>query len=334
MGWRLERLLLRQLSRRDRKPWLDVAGGAGLAAVAIGVRAVLAPLILGAMPFAAYFPMMLAASLFFGPRGGAACLAVSAGASLVLAPPIGLAPLEPRDALALLLFLAAGGLIVWLAAVLGQAMAEAVAAREQQRLLIAELQHRVKNTLTIVQAIAAQTLQASDDPREVKRAFDQRLTALAEAHNLLSASSWSPVQLAEVVSQATRPFSAGRAGAIVWDGDDTPLPAEHVVSLSLCLHELATNATKYGALSVETGRVSIRSRLVPDAGGHRLHLAWQEDGGPPVTEPTRSGFGSRLLKRGVADHARPKVEVEFAPSGFRWGAEFDVPPLRQKALAS
>ena len=181
--------------------------------------------------------------------------------------------------------------------------------QEHQQLLINELNHRVKNTLAIVQGIAQQTFRdAAADPRH---AFEGRLSALSAAHNILTRQSWESASLAEIVAQAIEPYR-DRAGVFEIAGPDLALQPKTAVSLALALHELATNAVKYGALSTPAGRVELRWQV--DAG--RLRLMWCERGGPPVVPPTRRGFGSRMIERGLAVELGGEVKIDFERQGL------------------
>jgi PAS domain S-box-containing protein len=166
-------------------------------------------------------------------------------------------------------------------------------AENRQRLLINELNHRVKNTLATVQSIAAQSLRSVSDVGRARDAFESRLIALAAAHDLLTAQSWNGARLSDVVAAASSPFETVRRPQISRSGPSVWLTAQQALALSLALHELATNAAKYGALSEPDGQVTIRWRR---AAGE-LILSWVEQGGPPVKPPTRSGFGTRLLQQ-------------------------------------
>jgi PAS domain S-box-containing protein len=184
-------------------------------------------------------------------------------------------------------------------------------AEEQQRLLFAELNHRVKNSLAVVQGLAHQTFKPGQVPPELIRTFEGRLTALSEAHNLLMKQSWESTPIASVIEAALKPFETGekRVGA---SGEEVLLSPSATVSLALGLHELATNAAKYGALSNEAGIVEVEWR-VEDG---EFELVWAERGGPPVEPPARKGFGTRLLQRAVASDLGGKVELDFAPAGL------------------
>jgi PAS domain S-box-containing protein len=185
-------------------------------------------------------------------------------------------------------------------------------AEARQRLLVNELNHRVKNTLATVQSVAAQTLRSAPDMQSAKDAFEARLIALAAAHDLLTAQSWHGAPLSDVVARAVSAFQAPSrpisvAGPPVW------LSAQRALALSLAFHELATNAAKHGALSRPEGRVTIRW----SAAAEELNLSWIERGGPPVTPATHTGFGMRLLQRSLARELHGDVTVTFAPEGVR-----------------
>jgi PAS domain S-box-containing protein len=187
-------------------------------------------------------------------------------------------------------------------------------ADNRQRMLINELNHRVKNTLANVQSIAAQTLRTAPDLARAREAFEARLVALAAAHDLLTTQSWHGAPLSKIISTAMTPFESGTRSQISRTGPPVWLSAQHALALSLAMHELATNAAKYGALSTPQGRVTIHwSRTAAGA----LTLTWTERGGPTVVAPQRSGFGTRLLQRGLAHDLHGEVALSFAPEGLR-----------------
>jgi PAS domain S-box-containing protein len=184
-------------------------------------------------------------------------------------------------------------------------------AEARQRLLVNELNHRVKNTLATVQSIAAQTLRSAPDVQCAKDAFESRLIALAAAHDVLTAQSWHGARLSDVVARAVSAFQTALRPISV-SGPPVWLSAQRALTLSLALHELATNAAKHGALSRPEGRVTIRWTAKGE-----LNLSWVEQGGPPVTPPTRTGFGTRLLQRSLAHELNGAVTITFAPEGVR-----------------
>ncbi|WP_068074544.1 sensor histidine kinase [Novosphingobium lentum] len=191
-----------------------------------------------------------------------------------------------------------------------------VLAERRVRIANHELAHRMKNTLAVFQAIASQTL-ASDLPREEMRTrLDQRLAALGAAHTTLAGTSHSAALVSDIVRQAMLPL-VDDAATIEMDGPETLLASRQALSLALGVHELATNAIKYGALSQPGGTVQVRW-----AGGQAdnddLAFEWREQGGPPVVEPGRRGFGSRLIERVMAADFQGKAALEFAPGGVQF----------------
>jgi two-component sensor histidine kinase len=185
----------------------------------------------------------------------------------------------------------------------------------RQQMLIGELNHRVKNMLSVVQSLAYQTFRGDAPPKAAISAFEGRLQALAAAHNLLTEQRWESASMLQIVKLALAPFcDVGRCEV---DGPDVSLSPQRAVSLALAVHELATNATKYGALSRDTGRVLVSWTV----DGADFELTWREEGGPPARPPKAEGFGMRLIRRSLAAELRGAVEVEFADSGIRYQIE-------------
>jgi PAS domain S-box-containing protein len=191
-----------------------------------------------------------------------------------------------------------------------------------QRLLVAELNHRVKNTLSIVQSLAHQSFTPGNPPTEAIAAYEGRLTALAAAHNLLTRENWEAASIDEVIRAAVSPFC--RAGRCHVEGPIVRIPPQAAVSLALAIHELATNAAKYGALSNRRGEIDIHW----ETDARELHLVWSERGGPPVEQPTRSGFGTRLISRVLAADLEGTVEVEFRREGLVCRVHGTVPEVQ------
>lgn len=204
---------------------------------------------------------------------------------------------------------------------LQQREAERQQASEQRALLARELSHRAKNTLALVQAIASQTFAGSDADRT--RRFSERLVALAGSFDLLVAADWAGAGLHDTIEAAVRPHRTGDGVRFSVGGPDAALPAQAVVGLSLALHELATNAAKYGALTVPGGRVTIRWSL-HEGPPPRIVLVWLESGGPPVVPPDRQGFGSKLMRRILPPNLHPSVDIDFAPEGVKATIAFDL----------
>jgi two-component sensor histidine kinase len=182
------------------------------------------------------------------------------------------------------------------------------AAEEQRLLLLNELNHRVKNTLAVVQGIARQSFRDAE-ARASLEVFEARLAALSRAHNLLTDADWKAANLRDIVLD-----QLAQAGARVQaTGPSVMLAPQIAVSLALALHELGANATKYGALSNDGGRVEISWRVDPDP--PTLRLRWEEAGGPTVQPPGRRGFGSRMIERALAAELGGVVRIDYPPTG-------------------
>jgi PAS domain S-box-containing protein len=186
---------------------------------------------------------------------------------------------------------------------------------DHQRLLINELNHRVKNTLATVQSIASQTLRNAATLAEAQAAFEERLFALSRAHNVLTRENWEGASLRAIITEAIAPYGNARENRLHLQGPDVRLPPRMALALAMALQELATNAVKYGALSNDTGEVTIEWRLDVAKAPPCLHLHWKESGGPPVQAPKRRGFGTRLIERSLALDLEGDVRIEFAPTG-------------------
>ncbi|WP_310214608.1 PAS domain-containing protein [Caulobacter sp. BE264] len=181
------------------------------------------------------------------------------------------------------------------------------------RLLVNELNHRVKNSLATIQAIAAQSFKGQSSLEEARAAFSERIIALSEAHDLLTRENWEGADMHAVAARV----AALHGGDSRFDlsGPSVRLSPKSALSLSMALHELATNAVKYGALSLPDGRVHIAWGLAPEPGAPRLDLTWTERGGPVVKPPERRGFGSRLIERGLAAELAGAAVIDFQPEG-------------------
>jgi PAS domain S-box-containing protein len=190
-------------------------------------------------------------------------------------------------------------------------------AEEQRTLLINELNHRVKNTLATVQSIAAQTLRNAGTAQEAKEALEGRLIALARAHDVLTRENWEGAELKDIVTQALAPYTALGENRLTIEGPEIRLSPRIALALSMALQELTTNAVKYGSLSNAIGRVAITWHIEPAEPWNRLHLLWEESGGPHVRAPLRQGFGSRLIERSLARELNADVRIEFRPEGVQ-----------------
>lgn len=183
---------------------------------------------------------------------------------------------------------------------------------EQQRLLINELNHRVKNTLATVQSIAAQTRRSAGDPEAAYEAFVERLVALSRSHDVLTREHWRGAGLKEIVGQSLRAFAGPKGERFTVAGPPARLTPQAALAIGMAMHELATNAAKYGALSAPRGRVTVEWTLTPD---DELTLTWREWDGPPVVTPNHRGFGSRLLRQGLARELAGEVRLDYRPKG-------------------
>jgi PAS domain S-box-containing protein len=199
----------------------------------------------------------------------------------------------------------------------GHDVTDEVVAAEGQRLLINELNHRVKNTLAIVQGLASQSFRRLDGAAEASAAFDARLNALAAAHSLLTERNWEPAQLGETIRSAVEATAGSDNARFTFNGPDLSLPPQTGVSLAMIVHELCTNAIKYGALSVPSGRIAVDWQLKPAGESCDLSIDWRESGGPAVAAPTRRGFGSRLIERGLSADGHHAVTLDFRPEGLQ-----------------
>ncbi|MGH1590139.1 PAS domain-containing sensor histidine kinase [Methylobacterium phyllosphaerae] len=190
-------------------------------------------------------------------------------------------------------------------------------AEEQQRLLVNELNHRVKNTLATVQAMTAQSVRNAATPEDVRQALEPRLLTLARAHDILTRETWEGANLQDIVASAVDLHQSSGPTRFNTQGPPVRLEPRIALALTLALHELATNAVKYGALSNETGCVEITWKVEEASDGPHLSLEWSESGGPGVVPPKRKGFGSRLIERSLAGEFGAEVHLAYEPAGVR-----------------
>lgn len=196
-------------------------------------------------------------------------------------------------------------------------------AEDRQLLLVNELNHRVKNTLAAVQSIAQQTRRSTPSIAEFSRAFDERLMALSRAHDILTREAWSGAFINDVAHASLDPFDVAPMERFTIAGPSVRLLPATAVSLSMALHELATNAVKYGSLSVADGHVTVRWTIGRTEAREVLTLRWEERNGPAISPPARQGFGMRLIERGLAHQLNGRAEIIFAPNGVR--AVIEIP---------
>jgi PAS domain S-box-containing protein len=205
-----------------------------------------------------------------------------------------------------------------------QDITERKLAEEQKKLLLNELNHRVKNTLATVQALAAHTVRGAASAEDFQKRFEPRLMALSAAHDRLTRNDWTGSNLADIVREEMEAHKG--AGTFAISGPAVILAPRASLAISMALHELATNALKYGALSVSRGRVAISWRIKYDLSRPAtLEISWRESGGPTVAAPTNQGFGSRLLKATAAE-LKGALTSEWKPKGLRWALTFPLEP--------
>ena len=258
-------------------------------------------------PFVLYFPAIQMIAAYLGWRWGAvtALGSAMAGWSLFLSPGFGLA-LDASQGVSLVLFAISAATMVWVGAILRKALIEMAERARQSDDFNQELQHRTKNSLQMMRALASQASKATD-PAEFYETLAGRLGALAKANELLRFGALRSCAVGDLVRAAVAPFNRDQFDV---EGAHWDVARNACTPLMMALHELATNASKYGALSVEGGRVRIGWRPA-DEPGHYV-MRWEEVGGPPVRAPTHRGLGSRLLR---SAGGIPTVDLRFEPAG-------------------
>src|SRR5262249_9509557 len=286
-------------------------------ATATVLRFALDPFILPPAPFFTYYTAVLLTAFFCGMWPAIFAVVISGVTALYFfVPPPGTFEATPHGVIALVAFFTISFLIVAVVAWLHAAIKKILAQEQQTKLLANELHHRTTNLLTVIQSIAHRSL-AGDSPSlaQGREIFEARLQALARTHQQLTSSKTDAVSLEEIVRSELEAFSSRTK----IDGDDIFLDYPQAQKFSLAVHELATNALKYGALSAPKGAVRIAWSVSNDGHGHELRFRWEEHGGPPVVVPTREGFGSTLLKAAFA-----KSHMDYAPDGFSCEIEANV----------
>jgi two-component sensor histidine kinase len=199
-----------------------------------------------------------------------------------------------------------------------QDITERKEAEERQKLLVDELNHRVKNTLATVQSLASQTARGTDSPDTFREAFEGRLIALSQAHDQLTRRHWRSADLHDIITAVVAPYRARAQDSIAADGEDVTLSPRAALTLAMALHELTTNAAKYGALSTPAGRIHVGWRVMREPPHPTmLRLEWREEGGPAVVAPTRQGFGTRFIEGSVAAELQGTATLAFDPAGLR-----------------
>ncbi len=222
---------------------------------------------------------------------------------------------------------AAGGVVQYFASFADLTIYKADEAKS--KLLIDELNHRVKNTLSTVQSIVWQAMRTGSDTKAIQEAIESRLFALSRSHDLLTRENWESAGLFDIVHDALEPFAVadGRAKRIILKGENIRFPPTEALALGIVFNELATNAAKYGALSNEAGSILIEWKKEPSAESARILLHWKEKDGPPVTAPSRKGFGTRVIERGLAHELDSSVHLDFPPSGMACTMTIPMPKV-------
>jgi two-component sensor histidine kinase len=213
-------------------------------------------------------------------------------------------------------------------ALLAQAGIEAKereAADRLQKLILEELHHRIKNTLSTVSAITSQSLRTADSLEHAQQAIESRLLALGRAHDLLLQARWSSAGLTHIVQSATEPYDSEGERKFSIKGPDLSITSGAVIALAMTLNELCTNTTKFGALSAPAGRVEIAWTI--DDNNERLHLTWTEKDGPEVHAPARRSFGTRLMET-LGKQLKGEVELTYAPNGFIYALDVPLSSLK------
>ena len=208
---------------------------------------------------------------------------------------------------------------------------EREAADKLQKLILEELHHRIKNTLATVSAIASQSLRTATSIEHGQQAIEGRLIALGRAHDLLLQASWANASFAETVGSAIKPYESHGASRFSIDGPDIGITSSAVIALALTLNELCTNTTKFGALSVANGRISITWML--DELAQRLKLTWTETGGPAVDTPTRRSFGTRMMES-LGRQLSGQVLLAYRPTGFAYTLDAPLSAVTAKSRAA
>jgi two-component sensor histidine kinase len=201
---------------------------------------------------------------------------------------------------------------------------------QRQSLLVRELHHRVKNTLATVQALVGATGRSSGSFDEFYGSFSKRIISLAKTHNLLTEDYWQTAPLREIALNELKPFAESRQPRFMLLGPAIELSADLAVPVGMALHELTTNAVRYGALSIPTGYVRVQWSVGETEGVRKLHLEWREFGGPAVSEPQHQGFGSTLLQRVLPMQCHAEVEVRYYRTGLRF--QMSAPLVEQRLV--
>lgn len=196
-------------------------------------------------------------------------------------------------------------------------------AEQHNEFLLRELSHRVKNLLTVIQGIARQSARHVDDVAAFQKIFMDRLFGLAHSTDLLTRTGWKGASLREIAEGQLAAFVVLPSGRVTIEGPDLQLNGDSTQSMGIALHELTTNAVKYGALSAPDGRIALRWAVEGGVDGPELHMEWRETGGPTVRPPKRRGFGSLAIREILEQTSAARIGLDFDPSGLSW--RFNAP---------
>jgi two-component sensor histidine kinase len=314
---RLQFVKARLLAPSPGIAWSLIWSASALAAPTF-VRWVLDPFVTG-ITYITYYPFVLLVAMTLGWRYAMGVVLLAAAmADFLFVDPRYTISSEASDWVSGLIFVSSSALMIAVAETLRRTLRELEEGLEREAALNAELDHRVRNILTVVEGLAAQSLKGELAHDDAVRTFRGRLHALASAHEVLTSGRSLACELPHLAERALAPFIAH--GAVTVSGPDCQLPEASAVPLVLALHELGTNAVKYGALSAPAGQVDVSWSLRAHAKGHDLILRWCERGGPAVSPPKRRGLGSRLLR---AQHGLDDVTVGFDPAGVTCDVRID-----------
>ncbi len=278
-------------------------------AAATGLRVALDPLVEG-VPFITFFPAVVLASVWGGwPAGAMTLVGGAIIANYLWLPPAGTLSLWKSSVIALIAFALFGALIIAVVHVMHRLLAALSRAEARSELLASEMRHRITNLMSLVMSISRLTARSVDTKEEFLAMFEARLLALGRAQHVVADNPAEATDLAGFLERVLEPFDLAR---IDLDGPPAGVAGEIGSNLALLVHELATNATKYGALSVPDGCVSVKWQRRADG----LAMEWTESGGPPVEQPSRSGFGSRLFKATFPEQ-HGKADISYDPEGVR-----------------
>ncbi|WP_061934292.1 sensor histidine kinase [Aureimonas sp. AU22] len=299
-------------------------------------------------PYLTFFPAVILTAFFAGSAPGLACAAACGLAAWYwFIPPFETFDFSPPVRIAVAFYVFVVGVDILLIHAMHSAVERLEAERalnedlllqqkahleesqrqqRQQRVLQRELSHRMKNTLAMVQAMVSQSLRNATDPKDAADMASARIQALARAQDMLTATDWAASDVRTIVTSSIAPH-ADTPDRFRMAGLPVDLGARQALGLALAIHELATNATKYGALSTGEGFVTISWDV---ADGERFRFAWKEEGGPPVVEPERRGFGSRLTERVVPGYFQGQATIVFAASGLVYHLDGSLAAERQE----